>query len=335
MTPLERRYRRLLALYPAAHRREYEDEMVTVLLADTPPGHDRPPIATTLDLVLGAATARVRTTRHWLAGDTWRRAAGAGVLAVCALLAVRAVPVVDRMVLLRYGPPYWYRDAIVLTVVSLLWPVVAVLATLGWRRSAVALAGGLTAGMVVDTVAGARWLPELSGGLLVVLGLTATIGCTVRRAPTGRIRARWLVALGVLVVLAELARRPPLLLDTQSWPVSQVVLNGGYLVALAATAVLAVLLLVRLGPAVSARLVAMLVPAFAARAVGGPGGLAAWIPLSSELPLLVAAVVAAVAAFGLSLVVLAALDRVLGWVRLGRAAEAGSAAAARRDSAPD
>jgi hypothetical protein len=331
VSPLERRYRRLLALYPAAHRREYEDEMVTVLLADTAPGRDRPPVATILDLLVGAAAARVRTTRHWLTGDPWRRAAGPGVLVICGLLAARALPVIERALMLRYGPPHWYRDAVVLIVVSLLWPVVAMLAAVGWRRSAVTLAGALTAGMVVNTVAGARWLPELSGGLLVVLGLTATIGCTVRRAPAGRIRARWQVALGALVVLAELIRRPPLLLETQRWPVSQVVLNVGYLVALAATGVLAIVVLVRLGPAVSARIAAMLVPALAARAVVGPVGLAAWTPLGSEPPLLVAAVAAAVTSFGLALVALAALDRVLGWVRLGRAAEA----AARRGPAPD
>jgi hypothetical protein len=35
---LERRYRRLLVWFPAEHRREYAEEMISVLLASTPEG---------------------------------------------------------------------------------------------------------------------------------------------------------------------------------------------------------------------------------------------------------------------------------------------------------
>ena len=39
---LERRYRRLLVWFPAEHRREYAEEMISVLLASTPEGRRRP-----------------------------------------------------------------------------------------------------------------------------------------------------------------------------------------------------------------------------------------------------------------------------------------------------
>ena len=41
-TPLERRYRRLLACYPVEHRRVYGEEMIGVLLASTPNGQRQP-----------------------------------------------------------------------------------------------------------------------------------------------------------------------------------------------------------------------------------------------------------------------------------------------------
>jgi hypothetical protein len=42
---LERRYRRLLVWFPAEHRREYTEEMISVLLASTPQGRRRPRLA--------------------------------------------------------------------------------------------------------------------------------------------------------------------------------------------------------------------------------------------------------------------------------------------------
>jgi hypothetical protein len=48
---LERRYRRLLAFYPSAYRRENEDELIAVLMAATPRGGRRPGLATSLNLI--------------------------------------------------------------------------------------------------------------------------------------------------------------------------------------------------------------------------------------------------------------------------------------------
>jgi hypothetical protein len=54
MNPLERRYRRLLALYPRSHRAVHEEEMLDVLLATAGPGQRRPTARETADLLRGA-----------------------------------------------------------------------------------------------------------------------------------------------------------------------------------------------------------------------------------------------------------------------------------------
>jgi hypothetical protein len=60
LTPLERRYRRRLALYPRAFRRENEDEILAVLLACAEDGQQRPGPAASADLIRGAIRMRLR-----------------------------------------------------------------------------------------------------------------------------------------------------------------------------------------------------------------------------------------------------------------------------------
>jgi len=57
---LERRYRRLLACYPRAFRRENEEEILAVLLACAQQGQQRPGLAASADLIKGAIRARLR-----------------------------------------------------------------------------------------------------------------------------------------------------------------------------------------------------------------------------------------------------------------------------------
>jgi hypothetical protein len=57
---LERRYRRLLACYPRAFRREHEEEMLVVLLACAREGRRRPGIADSLNLLRNALWVRLR-----------------------------------------------------------------------------------------------------------------------------------------------------------------------------------------------------------------------------------------------------------------------------------
>jgi capsular polysaccharide biosynthesis protein len=51
---LERSYRRLLAFYPARHRRVHEDEMLAVLMTAAPEGRTRPGLREAADLLGGA-----------------------------------------------------------------------------------------------------------------------------------------------------------------------------------------------------------------------------------------------------------------------------------------
>ena len=58
-TQLERRYRRLLAFYPKAFRREHEQEMLSVLIAGAAEGQRRPSLAEAIDLVGNAIFMRM------------------------------------------------------------------------------------------------------------------------------------------------------------------------------------------------------------------------------------------------------------------------------------
>ena len=57
---LERRYRRLLAWYPAAFRHVQEDEMLAVLMAGARPGQRRPGLLESADLIRTALVMRAR-----------------------------------------------------------------------------------------------------------------------------------------------------------------------------------------------------------------------------------------------------------------------------------
>lgn len=59
-TDLERRYRRLLACYPRAFRREHEEEMLVVLMACARDGQRSPTLRDRLNLLCHAARQRVR-----------------------------------------------------------------------------------------------------------------------------------------------------------------------------------------------------------------------------------------------------------------------------------
>ncbi|SNS88074.1 hypothetical protein SAMN05421812_102190 [Asanoa hainanensis] len=59
MTGLERRYRRLLALFPSRHRQAYEAEMLAALLAGAREGQTRPRAGEVVDLARAALTAHL------------------------------------------------------------------------------------------------------------------------------------------------------------------------------------------------------------------------------------------------------------------------------------
>jgi hypothetical protein len=58
---LERRYRRLLAFYPAAFRQQHEQEILAVLMAGAEKGQRWPRLAETTDLLRSAIIMRLQT----------------------------------------------------------------------------------------------------------------------------------------------------------------------------------------------------------------------------------------------------------------------------------
>jgi hypothetical protein len=68
--PLERRYRRWLALYPRSFRAEHEEEMIAVLMQRADPGQRRPKTADVADIAVHGVGRRAGSR---FPGD-WERA---------------------------------------------------------------------------------------------------------------------------------------------------------------------------------------------------------------------------------------------------------------------
>jgi Transcriptional regulator PadR-like family len=100
---LEPRYRRLLAWYPRVYRREHEEEMLAVLLANAREGQQRPGLAESADLMWGAVRMRLRHR------DSYPGNATSDALAVFSLVAplllAGAAVVTVTVVLGRPLPP--------------------------------------------------------------------------------------------------------------------------------------------------------------------------------------------------------------------------------------
>jgi hypothetical protein len=88
---LERRYRRLLACYPPAFRREHEEEILSVLLACARDGRQRPGAADSADLLLQALRFRLRpATKRSIPTVFW----GVRLMILAAVLELVALVVV-------------------------------------------------------------------------------------------------------------------------------------------------------------------------------------------------------------------------------------------------
>ncbi|HEY4917954.1 MAG TPA: hypothetical protein VIH92_13660 [Solirubrobacteraceae bacterium] len=92
---LERRYRRLLRCYPAAFRREHEQEMLAVLMAGTTQGQRWPRAAEVVDLLASATSTRLRNRwrmswaweyKHWRVTVPVRVLSGIWLVALTAIL---------------------------------------------------------------------------------------------------------------------------------------------------------------------------------------------------------------------------------------------------------
>ncbi|MET0417582.1 MAG: hypothetical protein ABW022_16340 [Actinoplanes sp.] len=179
----EIRYRRLLALYPTDFRREYEEEMLGVLMADSRPGPGQ-----VFDLVRGALAARLR--QPFAARAEWRRAARVVQLfGAILMLAVSARRVVGAAI--YPGETGFHVDQI--TMVRLI----------GWLMVAIA------------AFAGARWL-GLAGAITGLAGEIANPAQYYADLPASMLYSFWMIMAAVVVLIAGLvADRGP---RPRGWP---------------------------------------------------------------------------------------------------------------------
>ncbi len=94
---LEARYRRLLRWYPAEHRAVHDQEMLGVLMSGSEPDQDRPGLAESANLLLGALRIRLRPGRTLSDRDGWRDALA--VFSVAAPLLAFAAALVPWLVI--------------------------------------------------------------------------------------------------------------------------------------------------------------------------------------------------------------------------------------------
>ena len=193
MSELEKRYRRLLGLYPRDHREQHGDEMLGVLLADagdrTSPGW-----RDTADLLWGAFRLHVR---RLLAADVLAIVA---LLGPIAMLAGAAMSLHELAWWVQLGevPPFrQLPDAPVWFV----WLAVAILALAGKRRAAAIGAWVATAGLMVVLqlpFAGWQWYTDKAGWVL----LSAITAFALSVADGRQVRGRWSIVTMVVTVLA-------------------------------------------------------------------------------------------------------------------------------------
>ncbi len=190
---LARRYRRLLAWYPAAHQQAHGDEMLGVLLAAARPGQRRPGLATTADLVAGALRIRVRALLR--AG---REIRAAEVLAVLSMLLPLLLSAAGRLTVgIAFLPPPmgalppWPGP-------PGLWPftagpvlvIAAAAAGLRWVTVLTALTVTVSGAFCAATSDGRLWPPPAEATLWIVLGLLTAAAAAASSDSRHRLLAR-------------------------------------------------------------------------------------------------------------------------------------------------
>jgi hypothetical protein len=175
---LEGRYRRLLALYPAEHRAEHEEEMLGVLMTAAPAGQRRPRLAESAALIRGAVRIWLRPCR----GPAFRRwqdgLAAVSVLLPLLLTIYWAVGQVD-LVFTSPNPQLVHPLAYSAARTTGPWLVVAVLVLFRLRWPAVVVAAGA---LIVTTLGTATTLnlqfispPSMLYAVGLVLEITALV----------------------------------------------------------------------------------------------------------------------------------------------------------------
>jgi hypothetical protein len=286
---LERRYRRLLAWYPAAYRAANAEEMLGVALAAAPPGRRWPSLGESASLVLSGVRLRLRLTLTGLRGDAWQGAAALVALIGPVLIAtIHAESVTGALASGLTG--FRERPSVSAMVLTAGWSLVAVAAWLRWRRTA---AVGASLGAIGEAAHLAVVYPSgpPSAGVswqLVLAGVTALAALTLVARPEASPRplTRWALT-AVLAAALVLAAFPivegatttvmiyPDGAGTASSPLFGIdgLLKIGLLTMLALAVLVAVL---RSGPAARRRVMVLAAPVAAVAALAGRTPGAPW-----------------------------------------------------------
>lgn len=223
MTPLEGRYRRLLAVYPADHRRAYEREMLGVLMSGSRPGQRFPGLAEAADLMRAGLVARLGSARNAMRSEAGRAAAPVVALLTALMLlgaAGSSVPMMVRLMMFHGASPHeilGQPGGVVATLLRTAGWLAVVVAILAGRRQVAAALGVLAlmaevAVVIADppldtgTALHMAWTPVLV--TLCVGTLFAAVGAPTAGAVLGR-RGIGLVTAGVLVAVATYAGMSP------------------------------------------------------------------------------------------------------------------------------
>lgn len=205
---LERRYRRLLIVYPAEHRRQHQDEMLGVLMTGARAGQRWPGPRDSVDLIAGALRIRLRPPRDESVRRGWADALA--LTSVVLPVLVLSYLVAGNLAMVAVMPQGRMVFAAVLEsfgVSTAAWIALTALVLLRLRRLAGVAAAGLLAWFAVSVLGAGGWYFAAPGSLyeLVALALGAIALLASpgpRRGMQLMTRRRW-----ALAVLAPAAVR--------------------------------------------------------------------------------------------------------------------------------
>ena len=200
---LERGYRRLLACYPRAFRRENEEEILAVLLACAQDGQTRPGLEASVDLLKGAARMRLRPTPgqpRTVFAAVWLMIAGAAAELGVMVTLLATQNEIKADLITRY-PAYAHAirhavnvqvtlDVVVGPVVIAVWLWLAWMSSRGKQRGRVAFA-------VFFGITSLSVLYSLSQGSLVYAPAAMSVGLGI-----------WAIAAAAIMLIFNKASSP-------------------------------------------------------------------------------------------------------------------------------
>ena len=203
---LEGRYRRLLAMYPAEHRRKHQDEMLGVLMTGARAGQHRPGLADTANLVWGALLIRLRPARPGTAWPLWRDA----LAVVSVLLPLAYLAHMSTSVTTLLAPGTEPHESFVAVLQSMLvsagaWVLLTALVLLRLRWIAILATAGLLIWFLAATTGAPYWVGIDPGVMLTVAALGLELVALLASAGPRQgmpLMTWWYYALAVLVPAA-------------------------------------------------------------------------------------------------------------------------------------